>query len=128
MSRKIQQHELNLDLKILKKIKTLREFDNTITAPMHGFVNAMDYWQRASAKPVLHQITTPTIIINAENDPFIPKYSLPQDHEVSKEVTLLRTKQGGHVGFVSGHWPGQLKWLPETLVQYFQHCLISQER
>ena len=103
----------------LTRCKTLSDFDNAFTAPLHGFQNAADYYCRASCKPLLGAIATPTLLLNAVNDPFLPPEALPSEKEVSKAVTLLQPAHGGHVGFVSGHGRGHLNWLPQTLLAYF---------
>jgi predicted alpha/beta-fold hydrolase len=126
MIQKIYTHRLALDVEVLKKIRTLKAFDDMVTAPLHGFINALDYWHQASSKPYLSAIGIPTLILHAKNDPFIPAHTLPQAHDVSEYVTLLQTNEGGHVGFVNGKWPGQLGWLPNTLITYFKHCLSPQ--
>lgn len=94
----------------------LTDFDNSFTAPVHGFADAADYYRRSSAKPLLHQIAVPTLILNALNDPFIPAESLPKAGDVSPSVTLLQPEYGGHAGF-----PGtaDLDWLPDTVLRYF---------
>ncbi|HRM21129.1 MAG TPA: alpha/beta hydrolase, partial [Neisseria sp.] len=69
--------------------------------------------------PLLGAIATPTLLLNAVNDPFLPPEALPSEKEVSKAVTLLQPAHGGHVGFVSGHGRGHLNWLPQTLLAYF---------
>ncbi|WP_293932572.1 YheT family hydrolase [Iodobacter sp.] len=109
-----------LDKEGLRRVNTLREFDDLLTAPIHGFKSVEHYWQEASSKPYLPLIRLPSLIINAKNDPFVPFESLPLPAEVSNSVTLLQTLEGGHVGFVSGAIPGQLQWLPETLHRFFQ--------
>ena len=78
--------------------------------------DAADYYRRSSAKPLLHRIAVPTLILNALNDPFIPAESLPQASDVSPSVTLLQPEYGGHAGF-----PGtaDLDWLPDTVLRYF---------
>ncbi|XZG69855.1 YheT family hydrolase [Chitinibacteraceae bacterium HSL-7] len=105
----------------IKGIRTLRDFDHQITAPLHGFHGVEHYWKEASSKPWLASIQVPTLMIHAENDPFIPVSSLPEKHEVSDNVMMVRTAEGGHVGFVSGPPPGQLLWLPNVLLRFFQH-------
>ena len=122
MKLKIQENPY-IDWQQVKKVKTLREFDDLVTAPLHGFYSVEDYWQRASSKPFLNQITLPTLIINALNDPFIPAASLPQPTDVASCVTLLQPAEGGHVGFVSGAPPGKLTWLPENILRFFQYHL-----
>ena len=99
--------------------RTLYEFDNVVTAPLHGYRDTDDYWQRASAKHVLKTITVPTLILNARNDPFLPERFLPTAEEVSAQVTLELPATGGHVGFVSGRFPGNIEWLPQRLLQFF---------
>jgi hypothetical protein len=97
---------------------TLREFDDLVTAPLHGFRNTDDYWTRASSKPGLKNIRVPTLILNARNDPFLPASVLPGAGEVSAEVTLEQPEQGGHVGFVSRPFPGNLDWLPQRVLGF----------
>ena len=63
--------------------RTLYEFDNLVTAPLHGFRNTEDYWNRSSSKPWLKHIHVPTLVINALNDPFMPPSALPRPQEVS---------------------------------------------
>jgi len=112
-----------LDQEGLRRVNTLRAFDDLLTAPIHGFKSVEHYWQEASSKPFLPLIRLPSLIINAKNDPFVPFESLPLPAGVSNSVTLLHTLEGGHVGFVSGAIPGQLQWLPHTLHHFFQYHL-----
>jgi len=95
--------------------RDLYEFDNVFTAPLHGFRNTPDYWARASAKPLLPRIRVPALLVNARNDPFVPAASLPQAQEVSRSVTLWQPHHGGHVGFASGSWPGQVRSLSDRV-------------
>lgn len=99
--------------------RTLREFDDLVTAPLHGYRNTDDYWTRASSKPLLGSIAVPTLIINARNDPFMPQPALPQARDVASAVTLDYPAGGGHAGFVSGAFPGRLDWLPQRLIGFF---------
>lgn len=109
-----------LDQEGLRRATTLREFDDLVTAPIHGFEGVEHYWQAASSKPYLAAIRLPSLVINAKNDPFVPFESLPSQADVSDHVTLMQTLEGGHVGFVSGGMPGHLQWLPQTLHRFFQ--------
>jgi predicted alpha/beta-fold hydrolase len=102
--------------------RTLREFDDLVTAPLHGFRDAADYWRRASAKPWLVHIRVPTLVLNARNDPFLPASSLPRADEVSPQVTLEFPAAGGHVGFVHGPFPGRYDWLPRRLAAFFEEA------
>jgi len=110
----------NIDQYRLGQVRSLREFDDLYTAPMHGYKNALDYWTRASSKPHLRTIATPTLLLNARNDPFIPGPSLPGSHDCSSAVLLHQPAEGGHVGFVTGRFPGHINWLPARLAHFFE--------
>lgn len=99
--------------------RTLREFDNLVTAPLHGFRDVDDYYDRASSKPLLVKITVPTLLLNARNDPFLPAVVLPDAGDMSTAITAEFPETGGHVGFVSGAFPGKLNWLPQRLLDFF---------
>jgi predicted alpha/beta-fold hydrolase len=108
------------DASAVQAAGTLREFDNLVTAPLHGFRDTDDYWTRASSKPGLRSIRVPTLVINAKNDPFLPATALPRPDEVSAAVTLEQPDEGGHVGFVSGVFPGNFDWLPGRLLHFLR--------
>ncbi|WP_239003188.1 YheT family hydrolase [Dechloromonas sp. TW-R-39-2] len=103
----------------MQQASNLYQFDDAVTAPVHGFAGADDYWQRASAKPWLKSIAVPTLAVNAKNDPFLPARFLPDTAEVSRFVHLEHPAGGGHVGFVSGPFPGNLDWLAQRLLHFF---------
>jgi predicted alpha/beta-fold hydrolase len=109
---KLAQHPGLFKASELHAARDLYAFDNVFTAPLHGYKNTDDYWQRASAQPHLHRIRIPALVVNAMNDPFIPAASLPRPAEVGPWVTLWQPRQGGHVGFPTGPYPGQLNALP----------------
>jgi predicted alpha/beta-fold hydrolase len=116
---KLERHPGLYDANAVRVSRTLREFDDLVTAPLHGFKNTDDYWTRASSKPGLKSIRVPTLILNARNDPFLPAAALPHASEVSGSVTLEQPEQGGHVGFVSGTFPGNSSWLPQRVLEFF---------
>lgn len=116
--RKLQQHPGLFDGERLKRATTLYEFDNLFTAPLHGFRNTEDYWARAAAKPHLHRIRIPALVLNARNDPFVPGHSLPHATEVGAYVTLWQPGHGGHVGFPAGPLPGHLQTMPEQVCDW----------
>lgn len=107
------------DAQRMQRASNLWEFDDVVTGPLHGFTGADDYWRRCSAKPFLKSITVPTLAVNPKNDPFLPARYLPNIHEVSPSVCLEQPEHGGHVGFVSDSFPGNLDWLPQRLLHFF---------
>jgi predicted alpha/beta-fold hydrolase len=113
--RKLAQHPGLFDREAMLAARDLYEFDNIFTAPLHGFRDTRDYWERASAKPHLHRIRVPALAVNARNDPFIPASSLPAAGEVGPCVTLWQPEQGGHVGFPAGRWPADVWTLPDVV-------------
>ncbi|MDP2418865.1 MAG: alpha/beta hydrolase, partial [Hydrogenophaga sp.] len=98
---------------------TFQEFDTLVTARLHGFVDAEDYWAKVASKPWLKHIRVPTLVLNAKNDPFLPAAALPTAAGVSAAVILEQPETGGHVGFPSGPFPGNIDWLPERLMEHF---------
>ena len=117
---KLGAHPDLYDAARVRASRTLREFDGVVTAPLHGFRDTDDYWTRASSKPHLRSIAIPTLVINARNDPFLPESALPAQSEVSALVTREFPTDGGHVGFVSGAFPGHLDWLPQRIIRFFR--------
>ncbi len=104
----------------LRRARTVFEFDDIVTAPLHGFAGADDYWTRCSSKPWLRGIRVPTLVLNALNDPFLPRRALPGASEVSAAVMLEQPREGGHVGFVTGSLPGRLDWLAQRVIGFFR--------
>ena len=90
------------------QIRTFKDFDDRYTAPLHGFADAEDYWRRCSCRPVLRQITIPTLLINARNDPFLaaPCYPLAEA-EANPNLHLEMPASGGHVGFMAFNSQGE---------------------
>jgi predicted alpha/beta-fold hydrolase len=103
----------------VRAARSLHDFDDVVTAPLHGFRNADDYWRRASSKPLLGAIRIPTLVLNARDDPFLPASALPRPDQVSAAVRLELPAHGGHAGFVSGAFPGHLRWMPERVLAFF---------
>jgi predicted alpha/beta-fold hydrolase len=112
---KLAQHPGLFDAGRLVAARDLYEFDDIFTAPLHGFRNADDYYARASAKPHLHRIRIPALVLNALNDPFVPAASLPSPREAGAFVTLWQPREGGHVGFPDGRLPGHVRTMPDEV-------------
>ncbi len=118
---KLRRYPGLFDERRMSAAKSLYEFDDVVTAPLHGFAGADDYWRKASSKPWLTGIRLPTLVLNAQNDPFLPAQALPLARQAAASVRLEFPRQGGHVGFVTGSLPGRLDWLPQRLLHFFQH-------
>ena len=115
---KLAQYPGLFDLAALRAARDLYAFDNVVTAPLHGYRDTDDYWQRASAKHVLGDITVPTLVLNARNDPFLPGGHLPR--HAAPAVLLDYPAHGGHVGFAVGALPGRINWLPQRMMHFLQ--------
>lgn len=100
--------------------RTLAEFDEAVTAPLHGFRGAADYYAQSSAGQFLGGVRVPTLVINSRNDPFLPAASLPEKSQLPDAILLETPEAGGHVGFIGGGFPGNLDWLPQRLLEFFQ--------
>jgi predicted alpha/beta-fold hydrolase len=121
---KLAQHPGLFDKATLMAARDLFDYDNVVTAPIHGFANTEDYWARCSAKPGLRAMRhVPALVLNARNDPFIPAACLPTQGEVGPVVTLWQPHEGGHVGFPAGRFPGHVADLPLAVGRWLtQHC------
>lgn len=117
---KLVQHPGLFDGARLQRASTLFEFDDVYTGPVHGFAGAADYWQRASSRPWLAAIRTPTLLLCPRNDPFVPPAAWPEAADLSPSIHFECPTQGGHVGFLGGPWPGAGDWLPRRLLWHFE--------
>lgn len=106
----------------LNALKTFWDFDNHVTAPLHAFTDVHSYYKEVSSKQYLKRINTPTLIIHALDDPFIPVQAVPLLDDLSSSVTLELSQTGGHVGFIRGNVPGKpIYWLDERIPNYLKH-------
>jgi len=85
----------------IRGLTSLRAFDDVVTAPFHGFRDAVEYYRRCSSGSRLGYIERPCLILHARDDPFIPASTIPPRRSISDSVTLTTTEHGGHVGFIS---------------------------
>ncbi|KAB7628480.1 hydrolase [Alkalilimnicola sp. S0819] len=109
-----------VDLAQLSRLRSLREFDEQLTAPLHGFENAADYYERCSTRDKLRPIRCPTLLLQALDDPFVPRRTLPDPRDLPETVRLESSPHGGHVGFV-GHRPGDRRyWLDERIARFLR--------
>lgn len=106
-------------------IHSLRAFDERITAPLHGYIDAADCYQRCSCGPHLEGIKHNTLMIHAKDDPFVPPPTLTRVH-LSPAVQLEITPGGSHVGFVEGRWPWTPEyWLERRVIAYLLGALST---
>lgn len=99
-----------IDVPRTLRARTFREFDDAATAPLHDFAGADDYYRRSSSLSFLERISTPTLCVSAEDDPFLEPESLGRARETASPAVEFRvTARGGHIGFVGGTRP----WRPE---------------
>ncbi len=111
---------IGLDEKAVKKLKTIRCFDEIYTAKIHDFGSAKKYYKKSSAKQYLKYIQTPTLIIHSLDDPFMTEKILPNQDEISDKVKLEVSQNGGHVGFISGSFLKPKYWLEGRIINFFK--------
>ena len=109
------------------KIDTLDEFNNTYICQFYGFKDTDDYYRQTSCRTYLKYIETPTLILQAENDPMIPISAWPNKSELSKCTRFVATKTGGHAGFINltTNYKEAILKLPKFMLQYFNQYTIN---
>ena len=113
-----------VDRERVRAAKTIREFDDALTAPIHGFADAADYYARSSSAGFLAGVKRPLLVIHAEDDPFIPPSTLPREALASNpRITVEMTPDGGHVAFVSGPPWRPLRHAERRAVEFLDEIL-----
>ena len=109
-----------VDPRALRAVRTLGAFDDLVTAPMHGFKNAADYWAASSSIGFLARIRRPTLLVNAQDDPFFPSAALPRQAVAENRFLSAEFPAfGGHLGFLAGHWPGApIAWAERRAAEF----------
>ena len=119
--RKISRTDFPVDLEGLKTLRSLRAFDDQVTAPLHGYRDVDEYYSSASCRPHLQRIRKPTLILHARDDPFMTQEIVPNASELSPCTTLELSDRGGHVGFVAGTAPMQPRyWLEDRIIAWLR--------
>jgi predicted alpha/beta-fold hydrolase len=98
-------------------LRTLEDFDNLITGPLHGFRDAQDYYRRSSSLPYLSDIRLDTLLLSAVDDPMLPPEVLDDVRDAARHNPALHIEfvaAGGHAGFITGRWP----WRPFYYAEY----------
>lgn len=116
-AKKLVRYPDLFDRAALHRARTIYDFDDVVTAPVHGFANAHDYYSRSSSLRWLERIRRPTLLLSAIDDPFLPAVVLDEVSAIASENPFLHlefTPRGGHVGFVSGRAP----WRPQYYAEW----------
>ena len=92
---RVEAHEV-------EQLTSFELFDENVTAPLHGFAGAQDYYAKCSGLRFLHAIEKPTLVIHAQDDPFMNADVIPKAHQLSASVAYEMSQNGGHVGFFTG--------------------------
>jgi predicted alpha/beta-fold hydrolase len=104
-------------------IKTLGDFDNSFTAPLNGFRDAMDYWERNSSRRYIANTAIPTLILNAKDDPILGPGCFPyEEAEANSNLFLEVTEKGGHMGFITFGNNGEF-WHETRVAEFAESCL-----
>lgn len=105
----------------LKQLKTFYDYDDKVTAPLHGFTDVHDYYARCSGLQFLNSITSPTLIVHAADDPFMTDAVIPKPEQLSEHVTYELYPHGGHVGFISDGTPLRPRFfLEDRIADYLE--------
>jgi predicted alpha/beta-fold hydrolase len=115
-----------LDLGVARSARTIWEFDDRVTAPLHGFPSAAAYYEASSSVRYLVGIRTPTLLLHAEDDPFLPPDSIPlREADANPALRLVLHGLGGHVGFLEGTPWAPRFWADEESARFFAHHFVD---
>ena len=116
---KFGAHGNPLGIADITALDSFWRFDDAVTAPLHGFRDVHDYYARASCRQFLHGVAIDTLILHAEDDPFVPASAIPRAEQLARSITLELAAHGGHVGFVTGRVPGFTNyWLEARIIAH----------
>lgn len=119
---KFQTNPHTFDCSKLAQLQTFKDFDDHVTAPLHGFSDAEDYYRKASCRQFLPLVKVPTLIVQSRDDPFTSPDALPNALELPPQITFELSEQGGHVGFIGGNLPWQpVSWLEDRIIDYLKN-------
>ncbi len=128
IKRKYTAETAPFDMQRALKAKTFHEFDDAVTAPLHGFDGVDHYYRVASSAQYLPSIRIPTLIVDAVDDPFMSPDTIPDESALSESITLELSPHGGHVGFIEGDWPWRPRfWLDGRVLDYIQEQFEAAE-
>ena len=123
---KSEEAEILRQIGDLDNITSFWQYDDRVVAKLYDFANVDDYYQRSSSRQFLRAIAVPTLLIQAQDDPFMTPEVIPELAELSASVSLEITPAGGHVGFVTGNNPFQAKyWLEQRIPEFLLQQLSN---
>ena len=128
---KLEREPDLFDVAALERARTLFAFDDAVTAPVHGFADALDYYRRSSSIRFLHAIRRPTLLLSAYDDPFLPSTVLDEVAAIADANPCLVAEfhpRGGHVGFIAGRWPWSPRYYAEDRVLSFLRGALDEGR
>jgi predicted alpha/beta-fold hydrolase len=120
---KMERYPDLCDRERLLACRTFFDFDDAVTGPVHGFSGAKDYYTRSSSIRFIENICVPTLLLSAEDDPFLPREVLERVREIAARNSYLRphfTARGGHVGWVEGHPAVESYYIESALMSWFE--------
>jgi predicted alpha/beta-fold hydrolase len=121
VAEKRRRMRLPLGIEDLSTLRSFRDFDEHVTAPLHGFDGADHYYGVSSSRQYLKGIAVPTLVLHSSDDPFMTEAAIPAKNELSESVALEISPHGGHVGFVAGTWPWRARyWLEQRIPAYLE--------
>jgi hypothetical protein len=109
-----------IDVGAAMRARNFKDFDDLVTAPLHGYVDAHDYWARASAGPLLRYVEVPTLVLHSEDDPFMPASVVPPQADLSPSIDVRMQPRGGHVGFMGASATAHRWWMEATVADWLQ--------
>ena len=119
---------IDISMEEVKRLNSFKAFDERVTAPLHGFADATDYYEKCSAYPFLSAIRCPTLILHSLDDPFMHPSVVPEEGELARAVTLELSEYGGHVGFMQGNVTAPTIYLQSRAVAFFKSFLPVNEQ
>lgn len=124
-TRKFSRVRAPMAMPDIRALRTFRQFDDAMTAPLHGYKDADDYYARCSSRPFLKRIQVPTLVVHSADDPFMTPEILPRPEELSAAVTFELTERGGHVGFIDGSLLRPRRWVDQRIARHLQAHLAA---
>lgn len=112
--------EMPVTAQDLRQMRSLRDFDRAVTAPLYGYDSLEEYYHDVSVRPMLKHVKHPLLIIHAMDDPFIPPETVPADSELAEKTILEISPSGGHVGFIAGGFARPKYWLQDRIHQFLR--------